>query len=147
MMKPPLAHARLDIESDLDNLIRVRVFVREFLSRSPCRMDRKRIDWVELAANEIVANIVRHAYHEQPDGSITIEIEGRSDQMTLRFYDQGDRWDPQSAPAPVFDGTKDGGFGLYIINQAVDRIDYSRDANGTNCACLTVRLQEGNNGV
>ncbi len=142
-MTSPQAFETLTIESDLKNLSRVRAFVRAFLSGLPDRpLTQERIDSMELAASELTANIVRHAYREQPGRTISIEARHGSNRIEFRFHDQGAPWDPDAVPPPAFDGTQTGGFGLYIISQAVDQVNYCRDADGTNIACLAISLQE-----
>jgi anti-sigma regulatory factor (Ser/Thr protein kinase) len=37
---------------------------------------------------------------------------------------------------PAFDGTEDGGFGMYIIAQSVDDVRYYRDERGRNTISL-----------
>ena len=49
----------------------------------------------------------------------------------------GKPFDPKEARPPSFDGSRDGGFGVYLISQSVDEVCYSRDAAGRNCISLT----------
>ena len=42
-----------------------------------------------------------------------------------------------SVKVPSFDGSEDGGFGVYIIRQSVDDVRYDRDERGRNCITLT----------
>ena len=133
----------LEIDSTLSNLARVRDFVRRFITdHGGLADDEQRLDRIELAANEVVANIIRHAYHDDPGRSIVIEAVSGPQRIDLRFFDWGGAWDPAAAEPPAFDGSKIGGFGLYIISQAVDRVTYTRDPDGRNCAHLTIIVQE-----
>src|SRR5262249_60667467 len=45
-------------------------------------------------------------------------------------------FDPAMVQPPVFDGSRDGGFGVYIIAHCVDEVRYVRDEQGENCICL-----------
>jgi len=135
----------LEIESDLNELARVREFVRNFCSRASAELlDRSRIDLIELAVNEAVVNIIKHAYHNEPGKPIRIEAQLSPAQLVFRLVDWGGSFDPASVPPPAFDGSKDHGFGVYIINQAVDEVEYTQEENGRNCATMTINLIGGN---
>jgi len=36
----------------------------------------------------------------------------------------------------VFDGTQEGGFGMYIISQSMDEVRYHRDERGRHCISM-----------
>lgn len=138
----------ITVESDLKNLAPVRAFVRAVLNDLPSgSLTKERIDLVELAANELTTNIIRHGYEERPGQPIFIEAQCRANRMELRFHDHGKKWNPEKVPPPNFDGSQIGGFGLYIISQAVDEVSYCRSANGTNTTCLSIELSGGNHAV
>jgi len=63
----PSLEEKLEIKSDLNELARVREFVRNFCTRAaPESLDPSRIDLIELAINEAVVNIIEHAYRHAP---------------------------------------------------------------------------------
>jgi anti-sigma regulatory factor (Ser/Thr protein kinase) len=135
----------LEIKSDLNELARVREFVRNFCTRVPAGLlDRSRIDLIELAVNEAVANIIKHAYRNAPDQPVRVEARLSPDRIEFCLYDWGRRFDPAAVAPPAFDGSKDHGFGVYIIEQAVDEIKYSREETGRNCATMRINLRGGN---
>ena len=134
----------LEIASDLKELARARAFVRSFFSESaPALIGRSRVDLFELALNEAVANIINHAYENVPGRPILIEAETTADAVVFRLYDWGLKFDPSAVPQPAFDGTLDHGFGVHIISQAVDEVDYSRDETGKNCTTLSIKMTGG----
>jgi sigma-B regulation protein RsbU (phosphoserine phosphatase) len=135
----------LEIKSDLNELARVREFTRNFCDRVPAELlDRSRIDLIELAVNEAVVNIIEHAYRNAPDKPVRIEARLSPDRIEFRLYDWGRSFDPTAVPPPAFDGSKDHGFGIYIIDQAVDEVEYTREENGRNCATMRINLRGGN---
>jgi len=136
---------RLEMTSNLNELRRARAFVRSFFSEAvPGSIGRSRVDLFELAVNEAVVNIIEHAYENAPGRPILIEAEASVTTIVFRLYDWGLSFDPTVVPAPAFDGTRDHGFGVYIISNAVDEVDYSRDDTGRNCTTLSIRLTGGN---
>ena len=136
---------KLEINSDLNELARVRDFARCFCTRAASEfLDRSRIDLIELALNEAVVNVIEHAYRNATDKPVRIEAQLSPGLIEFRLYDWGRHFDPASVPPPAFDGSKDHGFGVYIIEQAVDEIKYSREENGRNCATMRINLRGGN---
>ncbi|MCP4629752.1 MAG: SpoIIE family protein phosphatase [bacterium] len=134
----------LEIKSDLNELARVREFVRNFCARAPVELiDRSRIDLIELAINETVVNIIKHAYRNASDQPVRIEARLSTEQLVFRLYDWGRNFDPTAVPPPAFDGSRDHGFGIFIIDQAVDEVEYAREESGRNRATLTINLRGG----
>ena len=48
--------------------------------------------------------------------------EAFADRIVLRLHHLGESFDPGAVSTPAFDGTQDGGFGMYIIEQSVDNV-------------------------
>jgi len=138
---------KLEIESDLDELAGVRLFVRNFCRAIPenC-FGSERMDRLEIAITEVVTNIIRHAYENQKGLKIIIEAELYDNKLMIMVYDWGSEFDPDKVPPPEFDGSKHGGFGIFLIRESVDEVTYSRNEENRNCTCLTLLLkkEEGN---
>ena len=129
-----LAHAELAIRSDLCELRRARAFVREC-----CDGDRERrlpdvdVAALELAVNEAASNIMKHAYHGRADQYIQLEAERFSDRVSIQLHHLGESFDPTAVPPPALDGSRESGFGKYLMANSVDEVRYFRDARGRNC--------------
>jgi anti-sigma regulatory factor (Ser/Thr protein kinase) len=134
-----MAHAELEISSEPSELSGVRNFVEEFC-RDALLLDDDGIGKLQLAVNEAVANIIRHAHHGSAELPIHIRADAGDDGVKLLFYYGGEEFDPTGAPPPAFDGSREGGFGLYMISRSVDQVFYSRDDDGRNCICLVKSL-------
>ncbi|WP_300673924.1 ATP-binding protein [Desulfoluna sp.] len=113
----------LQVKSDLQVLPEIRRFLREMFTDIP----EDPVDRMELAANEVAANIIKHAYQGRPDQPISIRATVQPDRICVRFVDRGRTFDPENVPAPHFDGSQEGGFGLFIVSRVVDRFDYLPD--------------------
>ncbi len=141
--KDLLGRQELFMDSRMDELHRMRHFIRMFSKNYMRRSaDASRIAGIELAAVELTTNIIRHAYGSRAGCPIRIEAIAYPRQMTFSFYDRGHAFDPESAPPPVLDGSREGGMGVYIIEKSVDEISYCRAADGENCACMVIRWEE-----
>jgi sigma-B regulation protein RsbU (phosphoserine phosphatase) len=133
----PLARSSLEISSDLQELRRARAFVREFCGMVPAGLlDQDDVAAIELAVNEAASNIMKHAYHGRTDQRIQLEADTLPGRVSIRLHHLGDSFDPASVAAPALDGTRESGFGIYIINRSIDEVQYSRDDRGRNCIAL-----------
>ncbi len=99
-----------------------------------------RFSELALAVHEAVCNIIIHAYHHQPGQRIRLEADVCMQQVGVRVYDWGEAFDPTLTAPPAFDGSKESGFGVYIIAHSVDEVQHSRDAQGGNCISLLQSL-------
>ena len=133
----PIARQELEIRSDLKQLRQAREFVRAFCRDLPGPpLDEDSVAALELAVNEAASNIMKHAYHGREDQSIHLEAEAFPGRLAIRLHHFGDPFDPSTAPPPSLDGSRDSGFGAYIIARSVDEVRYYRDERGRNCIAL-----------
>jgi anti-sigma regulatory factor (Ser/Thr protein kinase) len=136
----PVARSEIDLLSDLKQLRRFREFVRSFCSNLPGPPLGQDIEGsLELAVNEAASNIMKHAYHGRVDQWIHLECEAFPDRLLIRLRHFGDPFDPSMASPPALDGSRESGFGAYIINQSVDDVRYYRDEQGRNCVAMLKR--------
>lgn len=129
----PTTHAEEQFSSDLGELIHIRNFLRGFclVNFNPPPMES--VDQLELAIDEAASNVMRHAYAGRLDGWIHLIAEAYEDRISVRLFHRGKPFDPEKVRPPSFDGTRDGGFGVYLIARSVDEVQYSIDEMGTNC--------------
>ena len=138
-----LARAEIDIRSDLNELRQAREFVRAFCRNLPDPpLDEDRVAALELAVNEAASNIMKHAYHGRADQWIHVEGEVFPRYVSIRLHHLGDPFDPATAQPPVLDGTRESGYGAYMISQCVDQVRYYRDERGRNCIALVKKRNE-----
>lgn len=123
---PPIKDKRLQITSELHLLAEMRRFLRETFHGIPSDP----VDRMELAANEVTANIIKHAYQGLTDQPIAIRATVRPDRICVSFFDRGRPFSPEAIPEPLFDGSQEGGFGLFIVAQVVDQFHYLPDEEG-----------------
>jgi len=132
-----MARSELEIASDLKQLRQARKFVRDFCRKLPGpALDEDSIAALELAVNEAASNIMKHAYHGRQDQWIQIEAEAFSDHLVIQLHHFGDAFDLSKVQPPPLDGSRDSGFGVYIIAGSVDEVKYYRDESGRNCIAL-----------
>ena len=138
--KLPLARQEIEISSDLHELARARGFVLQFCSAIPgAALPAESAEELDLAVNEALSNIMLHAYKNHPDQKIQVGAEAFADRVFVRLHHLGEPFDPAAVPPPDFSGSRENGFGVYMIAQLVDEVRYLRDERGRNCICLVKR--------
>jgi serine phosphatase RsbU (regulator of sigma subunit)/anti-sigma regulatory factor (Ser/Thr protein kinase) len=83
---------------------------------------------IELAVSEICTNIIQHAYKSSGGelrGSLTLLDNG----IQIDLYDDGESFDPEAVPTPATqaDSLNEGGYGLHIVRQIMDSVEYQAD--------------------
>jgi sigma-B regulation protein RsbU (phosphoserine phosphatase) len=140
-VQEPLVRSELEIRSDLRDLRRARAFVREFCRQAPeGLLDEDDVAGLELAVNEAASNIMKHAYHGRSDQRIQLDADAFPDRVSIRLHHLGDSFDAATVSPPALDGSRESGFGIYLIAKSVDNVLYSRDERGRNSVALVKRL-------
>ena len=131
--------SELTLTSDASELQRLRTFVIDSISATEIEEPSWQAEMV-TAINEIVTNVMRHAYHGQPGRPIRIELDMHPSEAVVRISHQGLGLKRHSVPSPLLDGTEDGGFGLYLVDRMVDRIAYYENAAGDDCILFVKKV-------
>ena len=97
----------------------------------PMEFDCKILRRVELASEEALVNIIRHAY-QNCDEKIEIDVKVfPKSHVEIIFRDQGPPFDPLQMPAPDLstglEERKVGGLGIHLMRQYIDEIRYTRE--------------------
>lgn len=140
---------RLSIDSNLGEVRRVRRAISALIGDAPLSTE----EWyqVKVCIAEAVNNAIIHAYGRKRGHRVDVEVEVRSDRVVCRVTDRG-RPMPEGAlrQKPRLDycpkdvaALPEGGMGLYIIHQVMDRVEYASE-QGCNVLTLTkLARQEG----
>ncbi|MBE9609555.1 SpoIIE family protein phosphatase [Chitinilyticum piscinae] len=115
-------------------------YPRKMLALAPLRdwllqmasLPVERLDGLILASVEVATNIIRHVSAHLVDASFVVRLSQNDSSVTVEFYYVGDTFDPGTAPEPDFSGNSEGGFGLFIIRESVDRVSYLTPAEQVN---------------
>lgn len=130
--------AEMIIKSDLRQLFKVREFVRSSCAGLPeTLLDEDGVSKLELAVDETVSNIMKHAHGGQTNRKILIEAEAFAERIVFRLHHGGSVFQPKAVCLPQLNGSRQSGLGLYITSKCVDDVRYYRDADGSNCIALT----------
>jgi anti-sigma regulatory factor (Ser/Thr protein kinase) len=96
-----------------------------------CRLSDDDLHNLHLILDEVVINIMKHAYAGDESRVIDVSLERRGDRLTARVEDDGPPFDPTTAPPPPFDvpieKRRIGGLGIHIVRTLADTITYRRE--------------------
>lgn len=86
---------------------------------------------LELALQEVAVNIVKHAYaHSEGRIQMTLHLEAQPPRLTIFLHDTGAAFDPTLVPLPKLGELQEHGFGLFLMRQLMDEVEYSHSASG-----------------
>ena len=85
---------------------------------------------LKLVAEELLANIIRHGYDDEPEQVIDIELNVADDCVQLTFTDSGKVFNPMENEQPeVLNDLSEGGMGILLVKSLTDEQIYRRDGD------------------
>ena len=122
----------LRLPATMENLSDLMRFVTDLLTKNG--FPEQRALEIEIAAEEVLVNIIRYAYSEGSPGDV--ELRGRvvsEDEFMLEFEDGGVPFDPTSIPPPEVNLSlsrrEPGGLGFFLVRKMVNEVRYRRERN------------------
>ena len=103
-------------------------FLEETLEEMGCPLKEMMI--INVAADEIIANIISYAY-EGSSGDLSIEIEELQNPrgVSICFSDRGIPFDPLKKPDPEIHLSAEereiGGLGIFMVKKTMDGVEYN----------------------
>lgn len=136
-MLSPVDVITLTLPAELSNLYELGEKIRNFVARVPNLAEPEVTLYnIELAVQEIAVNIVNHSY-ARSGGQIHVSarLGGIPLQLTIELKDAGISFNPDDIPEPRLGELQEHGFGLFLVRQLMDRVEYD-SAQGRNCWTL-----------
>jgi serine/threonine-protein kinase RsbW len=124
--------------SDLSQLAAMREFVGDVCHQA-WPDDGTAVRELQLALCEAAANVIEHAYQERPGQPITLTLEILADEIRLTLHHHGAPFNPTAAAPPDFDGSREGGFGVFMMERLADEVVYFQEADGRSAVRLVKR--------
>ncbi|MCB4768741.1 ATP-binding protein [Ancylobacter sp. Lp-2] len=86
-----------------------------------------------MAVDELINNAVDYGYPDHRAGEITVSLRHRGTQVEIELADDGDAFDPFTAPAPdltsPIEDRRIGGLGVHLIRTLAASFAYRRDGD------------------
>ncbi|MFH1035694.1 MAG: ATP-binding protein [Pseudomonadota bacterium] len=120
--------ARLSLPADHDHLVALMEFVGG--QAQAAGLDPQTLFRVDLAAEEILTNIIKYAYPQGEEGMVEVACGVRGGSFVMEFRDQGRPFDPLAVDEPEL--SEDlrlrpvGGLGIHLVRQVMERVSYHR---------------------
>ena len=61
---------------------------------------------------------------------MTLHLESQPSRLTILLHDTGAAFDPTLVPPPKLGELQEHGFGLFLMHQLMDEVEYSHSASG-----------------
>jgi serine/threonine-protein kinase RsbW len=95
---------------------------------------------------EAFNNAVIHAYKDLDPGAVEVDMEVFADLLRVKISDRGRSFVPDRVPEPDLDALPEGGLGLFIIRNFMDRVQYER-VGEINVLTMEKRLEPHGDGL
>ena len=127
----------LVLKNDISELDKVLTFITSLCARHALSPEME-YD-LNLALDEVVSNIIRHAHTDGSEHRFTVDITLNDEEFLARVEDDGPEFDPTQHATPDLDAPleerKIGGLGIHLVRQIMDSMEYERVA-GKNILTL-----------
>lgn len=118
----------LNLPNELGALSRLSAAVQRFLVRGDVASDT--VFSVDLILEELVTNIIRHAYDDDARHEIAVRLNLEPGRIVIRVEDDGREFDPREAPPANLEGDLEsrqpGGMGVHLVREIAEQVDYRR---------------------
>ena len=81
------------------------------------------------AISEGFNNVIKHAYPNGHSGLLELRILVNSEKLAFSLFDEGPGFDFSKVPVPELDALPEGGMGVYIMKNFMDRVEYTQEEN------------------
>ena len=133
--------ATLILKNDVAELDKVLVLITDLCARRNIPPDTE-YD-LKLALDEVVTNVMRHAYPKDEDHQFSLEVTVSDWEFSARVVDDGMAFDPLAHPPPNLDvpleDRQEGGLGIFLVRQIMTSVEYQR-VGGRNIMTLRKKL-------
>lgn len=92
-----------------------------------------------VALSEVCSNSHRHSYGGRIDGRIDLEAEVQAGRLSLTIRDYGAGFDAAKRAGPLPPEPVEGGYGLFLIHQLTDDVEYTNMGVGTRVVLVKKR--------
>lgn len=122
----------LTFPAKFEYLDEIRDFVGEKARTSG--FNEKDIYSIQLATDEAVSNIIKHAYEGISNASFKLSCDFKDDRLVITVIDHGKSFDPSKVALPDIKADlsdrKIGGLGIFLMRKLMDEVRYEITASG-----------------
>jgi len=130
---------RVSWSARLESLPLVQEYVENLAQRSG--INGKRLIQLSVALEEVVVNIINHAYGQKGRGDILVGFDDQAEAVVVSLSDTGLAFNPLEAAEPDVEmallDRPIGGLGIMMVKKLMDEVHYER-RNNENILFLTL---------
>ncbi|MCI0512650.1 ATP-binding protein [candidate division KSB1 bacterium] len=134
---------RIRVKSQIESLYKICDFVINLASQAG--IPEKERGKIKVTVYEASLNVIEHAYHSDPDEWIVVTVQVDSQRFIIIIQDWGESFNFDDSKKydvnKAVQDRKTGGFGLFIIQRAMDQVQYKTDPLNGNRLILIKNLE------
>ncbi|AXC10135.1 Serine phosphatase RsbU, regulator of sigma subunit [Acidisarcina polymorpha] len=132
----PIACRSAVLECAPQSLSTVRAWLSECADSAYSGLLEEDIARLLLACSEVFANCILHASSSPGTNPVSLRAIIYDNQVSVEISQDGPIFNPLTVPPPSFDGSKESGFGVYIVLRSSDAASFTRTLDRTNVITL-----------
>lgn len=132
---------RLVIDSRTEEIARARDWLVKQTVRA--KFSRETIGDLKLALTEAISNVVCHSYDSEPGHQIILSLIVDDEALTLTIRDFGRPFDASHYQPPNLNELHEGGYGIFLMQSLMDRVDYDT-SSGVGATLTLVKRRDRN---
>jgi anti-sigma regulatory factor (Ser/Thr protein kinase) len=121
----------ITLKNDLAELARVSQRLNEFGAHQ--RLGAQVLHDLNLALEEILANIISYGYADSREHEITVSLDAQPGEVRVDVEDDGRPFNPLESPEPYSGDSLDdrpvGGLGIHLVRALMDGLEYRRQGD------------------
>jgi anti-sigma regulatory factor (Ser/Thr protein kinase) len=133
---------KLELSNQLPELERLNVAFSEFAEKS--NVPKRTVNQFKLVFDELLTNIVSHAYSDHGEHTILTEIRVFGDKIVATIADDGKLFNPLKYGKPLVEASIDerevGDLGIHLVRNVMDEVRYRRQGE-TNVVSVVKYLE------
>lgn len=124
-------HLTLHFANNPEEAPRIARKIEQFLHDE--QIDDSTINKLLLCVDELITNIIGHAYTDKQEHAVLLECRVLDDKIELELRDDGVPFDPTKQNHPnlklSLDDRNIGGLGIHLVVTLMDKVDYKREGD------------------
>jgi serine/threonine-protein kinase RsbW len=134
----------LTTDSRLERLCEIADFIED--AARACGLKDNQVCDVQMAVDEACTNVIEHAYHGKPDGTIDIVCGRRGNDFVVAIQDFGEHFNPKKVAPPKtrapLSARSIGGLGLFFMHKMMDRVEFDFSSKHGNRLTMVKKIKK-----
>jgi len=104
----------------------------------------ERIEDLKTMVSEAAINAMEHGNKGRPDARVTVSLNCRDNTINVTVSDEGDgitNFPPKPDIEKIIEDLESpAGFGLFLIKQLADQVEFNKEANGGHVVKMAIKM-------